>query len=263
MFADTHDFARKKTEGEPIVMTTCYDAWSAALLARSEVDAILVGDSAAMVMHGYDSTIPIDVEQMAIHVAAVRRGAPSAFIIGDMPFLSFRKGLEVSVAAVELLVKAGAQAVKLEGAKGNLSLVRHLVESGVPVMGHLGLTPQSVHALGGYRLQATSEKGAETLVQDAQALEEAGVFALVLEMVPSELAARVANDLQIPTIGIGAGAATDGQVLVLHDLLGMNPDWQPRFLRTYLDGAGLIVKAVDEYAASVHNRSFPGPDESF
>jgi len=263
MFTGTRDFARKKAEGEPIVLTTCYDAWSAALLARSDVDAILVGDSAAMVVHGHDSTIPIGVEQMSVHVAAVRRGAPEAFIIGDLPFLCHRKSLDTAVSAVEMLIKAGAQAVKLEGAKGNLSLVRHLVESGVPVMGHLGLTPQSVHALGGYRLQGTRDEEAEALFQDTLTLEEAGVFALVLEMVPAELAARVEAALKVPTIGIGAGGGTAGQVLVLHDLLGMNPNWHPRFLRTYLDGAGLIVSAVNDYASSVRDRSFPGPDESF
>ena len=263
MFSDTSDFAKKKAAAKPIVMTTCYDAWSAALLEKSEVDAILVGDSAAMVMHGHDSTIPIDVEQMAVHVAAVRRGAPEAYIIGDMPFLSHRKSLDAAVSAAEVLIKAGAQSVKMEGAMGNLPLIRHLVESGVPVMGHLGLTPQSVHALGGYRLQATSDEAADALGRDAHALEEAGVFALVLEMVPANLGARIEADLKVPTIGIGAGGGTGGQVLVLHDLLGMNPDWRPRFLRTYMDGAGLIVNAVNDFARSVRDRSFPGPDESF
>lgn len=263
MFKDTLDFARKKVEGEPIVMTTCYDAWSATLLATSDVDAILVGDSAAMVMHGHDSTIPIDIDQMAVHVAAVRRGAPCAFIVGDLPFLSFRKGTDEAVAAVEKLFRAGAQAVKLEGAKGNLTVVRHLVESGIPVMGHLGLTPQSVHALGGYRVQGTENDDAEALINDSQDLQDAGVFSLVLEMVPSELATRVESALEIPTIGIGAGVGTAGQVLVLQDFLGMNADWNPRFLRKYLDGASLIVDAVNDYAASVRDRSFPSEEESF
>jgi 3-methyl-2-oxobutanoate hydroxymethyltransferase len=257
------DFAKRKLEKRPIVMTTCYDAWSASLLARADVDAILVGDSAAMVMHGHDSTIPIDVLQMAVHVAAVRRGAPEAFVIGDLPFLAHRKGIDNTVSAAEALMKAGAQAIKLEGAKGNIESIRHLVESGVPVMGHLGLTPQSVHALSGYRLQAKNREDAVALEEDAQSLQEAGIFALVLEMVPAALARGLEAKLAIPTIGIGAGDGTGGQVLVLQDLLGMNPDWRPRFLRTYLDGAGLIVAAVNDYAHSVRAGEFPGPDESF
>lgn len=257
------DFERRKSEGIPISMVTCYDSWSAALIAETDIDCVLVGDSAAMVMHGHPTTIPADIEMMASHTSAVRRGMPEGFIVGDLPFLSFRKGLESTMESVEKLVRAGANAVKLEGASGNLQIIRHIVESGIPVMGHLGLTPQSVHGLGGFRVQGREDRVAEKLRSDALELEKAGCFSIVLELVPAVLAGEISRSLSIPTIGIGAGAEVDGQVLVLQDLLGMSSSFRPRFLRTWLDGAGLIRGALEAFHEEVVSGSFPGPEESY
>ena len=258
-----HDFAKRKREGVPISMVTCYDAWSAALIAETEIDCILVGDSLAMVVYGHDTTLPVEIDTMAAHTAAVRRGAPDAFVIGDMPFLSYRRGLESAVDNVAKLIRAGAQAVKLEGAAGNLELIRHLVESGVPVMGHLGLTPQSVHQLGGFKVQARSDEAAAALIEQAHELEEAGCFALVLEAVPAAVAAEVTAVLEIPTIGIGAGRHVDGQVLVLQDLLGITTAFRPKFVRTWLDGSTLIRDALQAYHRDVTDGSFPNGEESY
>lgn len=257
------DFAARKRDGVPISMVTCYDAWSAALIAQTGIDCVLVGDSLAMVVYGHDTTLPADVATMAAHTAAVRRGAPDAFIIGDLPFLSYRRGLGPAVDAAGDLMRAGAQAVKLEGAAGNLETVRHLVESGVPVIGHLGLTPQSVHRLGGFRVQARDDAAAARLLGDARDLERAGCFALVLEAVPSAVAAQVTAALAIPTIGIGAGSRVDGQVLVLQDLLGVTTAFRPRFVRTWLDGATLIREALDAYHRDVVAGTFPDDRESY
>jgi 3-methyl-2-oxobutanoate hydroxymethyltransferase len=224
---------------------------------------VLVGDSLAMVVYGHDSTLPADIDTMAAHTAAVRRGAPQSFIIGDLPFLSFRRGLESAVDAVGTLMRAGANAVKLEGAAGNLELVRHIVESGVPVMGHLGLTPQSVHRLGGFKVQARDAAAAAELLDDARALEGAGCFALVLEAVPAAVAGEVTAALAIPTIGIGAGPQVDGQVLVLQDLLGVTTAFRPKFVRTWMDGASLIREALAGFHRDVTTRAFPGTEESY
>jgi 3-methyl-2-oxobutanoate hydroxymethyltransferase len=260
---NVQDFASKKRDGVPISMVTCYDAWSAALIAETDIDCVLVGDSLAMVVYGHDTTLPVDIDTMAAHTAAVRRGAPKKFLIGDMPFLSFRRSLESSVDNVAKLMRAGAQAVKLEGAEGNLELVRHLVESGVPVMGHLGLTPQSVHRLGGFKVQARDDEAAARLLVHARELEEAGCFSLVLEAVPAAVAATVTEALEIPTIGIGAGAGVDGQVLVLQDLLGVNTAFRPKFVRTWMDGSTLIRDALQAYHRDVTERTFPNGEESY
>lgn len=260
---NVHDFARKKHEGVPISMVTCYDSWSAALIADTDIDCVLVGDSLAMVVYGHPTTLPADIHTMAAHTAAVRRGMPGKFLIGDLPFLSYRKGLEIAVDNVGKLMSAGANAVKLEGAEGNVELVRHLVESGVPVMGHLGLTPQSVHQLGGFKVQARSEEAAARLVEHARSLEDAGCFALVLEAVPAAAAGAVTRSLGIPTIGIGAGAEVDGQVLVLQDLLGVNTAFRPKFVRTWLDGSTLIRDALQAYHRDVTSRTFPNGEESY
>jgi len=244
-------------------MVTCYDFTSACIVQASGIDMVLVGDSAAMVMHGFDTTLPISVRQMARHVAAVRRGAPDKFIIGDMPFLSFRKGTGEAMNAVERLMKAGANAVKIEGIQGQEDLVRHIVDSGVPVMGHLGLTPQSVHQLGGYRVQGRSDESRERISRDALACERAGCFALVLECVPGSLAARITGSLTIPTIGIGAGRHTDGQVLVLQDMLGLNRGMKPRFVRRYADGYGIFLDALNHFAEDVKNGEFPASEERY
>jgi 3-methyl-2-oxobutanoate hydroxymethyltransferase len=224
---------------------------------------ILVGDSAAMVMHGHNSTLPIDIEMMAWHVAAVRKGAPTKFIVGDLPFLSYRKTLADTVEAVSRLMQAGAESVKLEGISGNEQTIKHIVESGVPVMGHIGLTPQSVNQLGGFHVQGGNDSDRQRLKKEALACQAAGCFALVLECVPETLAAEITAALSIPTIGIGAGAQTDGQVLVMQDLLGLNQDFKPRFVRRYLDGNRQWLDAFNRYARDVRDGSFPANEERY
>ena len=257
------DLPDRKQRKERIVMVTCYDYTSARIIQASDIDMILVGDSAAMVMHGHDSTLPISVEQVATHIAAVRRGAPDEIIVGDMPFLSFRKGLKNTMEAVEQLIKAGAQAVKLEGIQGQEKIIRHIVDSGVPVMGHLGLTPQSVNQMGGFRVQGRSEADRERIMREARACQESGCFALVLECVPETLAAEITQDLAISTIGIGAGSQTDGQVLVMQDLLGLSPDFKPKFVRTYMDGYSLYLDAFNTFAHDVRSGAFPCVNECY
>lgn len=258
-----HDFARFKADGRKISIVTAYDAWSARIIGRSSVDAILVGDSAAMVMHGHPSTLAATVGLMALHTRAVARAAAGQFLISDLPFLSFRKGIPAALTAVGALVTSGAQAVKLEGVDGHEDVVRHIVGSGVPVMGHIGLTPQSVNQFGGFRVQGRQEAERATLLRQAHALEDLGCFSVVLECVPAELAARITSELTIPTIGIGAGAATDGQVLVLQDLWGIDMGRAPRFVRRYVDGERILTNALNEYDTDVKERRFPGPEESY
>ncbi|MEX0324401.1 MAG: 3-methyl-2-oxobutanoate hydroxymethyltransferase [Puniceicoccaceae bacterium] len=257
------DFARFRAEGNPISMVTCYDAWSAKLIANSPIDAVLIGDSVAMVMHGYPDTVHATTEMMASHTAAVRRGIGDKFIVADMPFPEHRKGLVAAMECVDSLMKAGANAVKLEGAQGHLDVVSHIVQSGVPVMGHLGLTPQSVHQMGGYRVQGRDEAEARQMEQDAIALQEAGAFSLVLECVPAELAHRITDALDIPTIGIGSGVHCSGQILVLQDMLGMNLGFRPKFLRTYAEGGESIQQALLRYDADVKQGQYPSEKESF
>jgi 3-methyl-2-oxobutanoate hydroxymethyltransferase len=257
------DFQTYKARGEKIVMLTCYDYTSARIVQESDVDVILVGDSAAMVMHGYGTTIPADIEMMCRHIESVARGTKDKFIVGDMPFLSFRQSLSDNMRAVASVMKAGAQAVKLEGIEGNAETIAHIVSSGVPVMGHLGLTPQSVNQLGGFRVQGRGDGAAEKLKQEALACEQAGCFALVLECVPDDLATEISTSLNIPTIGIGAGAGTDGQVLVMQDLLGLSTDFKPKFVRNYIDGHSVLLEAFNAYANDVKNGNFPAPDESY
>jgi 3-methyl-2-oxobutanoate hydroxymethyltransferase len=258
-----HTFKKRKQQNQPVSMVTCYDNWSAKILNKSQIDCLLVGDSLAVVMHGFDSTVHATIEMMALHVAAVVRGAPDKFIIADMPFLSCSKGLEPTMNAVQTLMQAGAHAIKIEGADHQADLIKHIVEAGVPVMGHLGLTPQSIHNLGGHKVQAKAEKDALALVEDAKKLEDAGCFSLVLECVPNKVGDCVSQSLRIPTIGIGAGPHTNGQVLVLHDLLGVNPDFNPKFLRRYTDSHSLILHAVDQYHKDVIDRDFPQLEESY
>jgi 3-methyl-2-oxobutanoate hydroxymethyltransferase len=257
------DFAAAKAAGRKISMVTCYDAALARVLEATAVDCILVGDSAAMVMHGHPDTLAATVDLMAMHTAAVRRGAPTRFLIGDLPFLSFRKGVPAALDAVAALMRAGAQAVKLEGVAGHEEVIEAIVGSGVPVMGHLGLTPQSVNALAGFRVQGRSEDDAARIVDDAKRLEGLGCFSLVLECVPSRLAARITREISIPTIGIGAGIDCDGQVLVLQDLLGLSNGRRPKFLRTYLDGFGEVRDAVDRFDRDVKQGAFPAAAESY
>ncbi|MEI8348371.1 MAG: 3-methyl-2-oxobutanoate hydroxymethyltransferase, partial [Pseudomonadota bacterium] len=227
------DWQKKKKAKELISMVTCYDYWSARVLAKSKIDALLVGDSLAMVMYGHPNTLAADIPLMAQHTLAVKRGAPGKFVVADMPFLSFRKGIKSTMDAVEALMRAQANAVKIEGVLGHEKVISHIVQSGVPVMGHLGLIPQSIHQLGGYRVQGKKANNAPLLIDQAKCLEDLGVFALVLECLDEETANEISQSLSIPTIGIGAGRGADGQILVLHDLLGADPDFNPKYLKKF------------------------------
>ena len=257
------DFYKKKINAEKISLITCYDYSSARILSETRMDALLVGDSVAMTMHGYPDTLAATVEMMCIHTAAVRRGAPNKFIITDLPFLSFRKSLSNAVSAVQALMQAGAHAVKLEAASGNLKLIQHLVESGIPVMGHLGLTPQFINLLGGYKVQGKTDMSAERIKQDAILLQEAGCFAIVLESMPSLLATTITQALTIPTIGIGAGPHTDGQVLVWQDLLGLNVDFKPKFVKNFMNGTDEIKRAVEAYISAIKAVEFPHDEHCY
>ncbi len=257
------EFAQFKAEGRRISMVTAYDAWSARLVARSQVDAVLVGDSAAMVMHGHPTTLPATVELMATHTRAVANAIDEKLVITDLPFLSFRKGIAVAMKAVGSLMASGAQAVKLEGVDGHGDVIRHIVGSGVPVMGHIGLTPQSVNEFGGFRVQGRGDEAAERLLRQARALEDLGCFSIVLECVPAALATRITAAVALPTIGIGAGVGTDGQVLVLQDLWGVDRSHTPRFVRHYVDGESVLTDALDRYDADVKAQRFPTPEESY
>lgn len=258
-----HLFKRKKKDKASISMVTCYDAWSAKIINKTDIDCLLVGDSLAVVMHGFDSTVQATIEMMELHTAAVARGAPDKFVIADMPFLSCSKGLTAAMEAVQRLMQAGANAVKIEGADHQLPIIQHIVEAGVPVMGHLGLTPQSIHNLGGHRVQGKSQGDVDRILKQAKELELAGCFAVVLECVPNKLGDCVSRSLSMPTIGIGAGPHTDGQVLVLQDLLGADPDFSPKFLRRYSNIHDVVQGSVQGFHRDVDARSFPSAEESY
>ncbi len=253
----------KKLAGEKLAMLTCYDFSTASIMSQSEVEMILVGDSAAMVMHGENSTLPIDHQTIALHVSSVAKGAPNKFIIGDMPFLSYRKSLDENMSAVEALMKAGAHAIKLEGVNGNEDLIKHIVESGIPVMGHLGLTPQSVNQFGGFKVQGKSADAQARIIQEAKTLESLGCFSVVLECVPDELTQELVKHTTMITIGIGAGAAVDGQVLVLQDMLGYSSNFSPKFLRRYLNTEQLFLEAFNAYAKDVKAEQYPDESEQY
>ncbi len=244
-------------------MVTCYDYTFARLLSKSAVDGILVGDSAAMVIHGHASTLHATIDMMRLHTEAVVRGAPGKFVVADMPFLSFRKGVAAAMDSAHVLMTAGAHAVKLEGIDGHEDAIHRLVQSGIPVMGHLGLQPQSVHAYGGYRVQGKNDDSAREILRQATALEELGVFAIVVECIPAALADAVTGKVRVPTIGIGAGAGCDGQILVLQDLLGMNMDFHPKFVRPFADGARVVLDALARFDDEVKSGTFPGTAESY
>ena len=257
------EFQKKKNTSQKITMITCYDSSFAQLVGQSQVDAILVGDSLGQVMHGYDTTLKVSTNLMALHTRAVCAGAGEKLVVTDMPFLATRKGLKNTMDQVEKIMKAGAHAIKIEGASGHLELIKYIVESGVPVMGHLGLTPQSIHQLGGPKIQGKDEKTAEKIKKDSLDLQEVGCFSLVLECVPAKLSEKITKSLRIPTIGIGAGPATDGQILVLQDMLGMNKNFSPKFLKKFLDGADLITKALNHYVTDVSESKFPLKEHSY
>jgi len=254
-----------KGNGEKIVVLTAYDVLFARLVEEADVDLILIGDSLGQVVLGYPNTIPVTLEEMIHHGKAVRRGAPESFLVLDMPFLSYQVSSEDALRnAGRVLKETGVEAVKLEGGgAATCRSVETLVRAGIPVMGHLGLTPQSVHALGGYRVQGREEADAERIRVQARALEDAGCFGLVLELVPAELAGEISQDLSIPTIGIGAGPDCDGQVLVLYDALGLNAGFRPKFLKRFANLDEEVRKGLEKYVQEVRGGSFPGPDHSF
>ena len=255
--------AKVRNGADPLVMVTAYDAPGARIASEAGVDLILVGDSLAMVVLGYDDTLQVTIDDMAHHTAAVARAKPHALVVGDLPWLSYHVSPEDTVRNAATLIRAGAEAVKLEGGTKRIPMIEALVDAEIPVMGHLGLTPQSVHAMGGFKVQAKSSDAAMQLVADAKALEHAGCFSIVLEGVPSEVAAMVTEAVNVPTIGIGAGTDCDGQVLVYHDVLGIEDRMAPKFVRRYADVKGVSVAAIAAYAADVRIRSFPGPAESY
>ncbi len=260
----TTTFARMKREGEKISMLTAYDYTMASILDEAGVDSILVGDSASNVMAGWPTTLPISVDQMIYHGAAVVRAVRHALVVVDMPFGSYQSGIRDGVAnAVRIMKETLADAVKIEGGQEMIPTIRAIVEAGIPVVGHLGLTPQSINKFGGYGLRAKDEAEAAKLRADAEALESAGCFAIVLEKVPSALAAEVAAKSSVPIIGIGAGDKVDGQVLVGQDMLGMGTMFRPKFVRHYLNLHDEIADAVRRYSADVKNGSFPNADEQY
>ncbi len=252
-----HRLRSMREAGEKIAMLTAYDAASAALLEDCGVDCLLVGDSLGMVMQGHASTLPVSLEQMSYHVGCVARGAPRSWVLADLPFGSYQSDTAQAVRSAAALMQAGAQMIKIEGGGWTAPLVAALVERGIPVCAHLGLTPQSVHALGGYRIQGRDEQGAQTLLRHAAELGRAGAAMMVLELVPSDLAARVSADYPGITIGIGAGARTHGQVLVLHDMLDITLGAKPRFVRNFMLGADSIHAAVQAYVRDVKSGAFP------
>ena len=255
--------AARKGDGTPIVMVTAYDAPTARIVDRAGVDVILVGDSVANVVLGYDDTLQVTIDDMAHHVAAVARAKPSALVVGDLPWMSYHVSIEDTLKNAATLVRAGAGAVKLEGGHKRLDAVRAILDAEIPVMGHLGLTPQSVHALGGYKVQGKDLETAHAIVDDATELAEAGCFAIVLECVPDAVARLVTDTIAVPTIGIGAGRHCDGQVLVLHDLLGLEDRATPKFVRRYADLAATATDAVQRYADDVRSGRFPSSDETY
>jgi 3-methyl-2-oxobutanoate hydroxymethyltransferase len=255
--------AEMRARGEPIAMLTCYDASFAALLDSVGIDCLLVGDSLGMVVQGHSSTLPVTLDEMAYHTACVARAARYAWIVVDMPFGTCQGTPESALANAVRLMQAGAHMVKLEGGAWLAPTVETLVRAGIPVCAHLGLTPQSVHALGGYRVQGRDAQAADRLVADALALERAGATMLVLEMVPAALAETLTQRLAMPTIGIGAGAGCSGQVLVLHDMLDVYPGRRPRFVRNFMSGASSVREAVERYRDAVKARDFPAAEHSF
>ena len=264
MSVTVRDIQAFRERGERFAMLTAYDALSARLLDEAGIPLILVGDTLGMVMLGYEDTLPVTVDQMIHHTAAVRRGAPNAMVIGDMPFMSYQASVEEGFRnAGRFLKEAGADAIKLEGGGRVLDLVGRLTDGGIPVMGHLGLTPQSVNQFGGYRVQGRSDEQAHQIVKDAKSLEAAGAFALVLEAVPSEVAREVTDSLRIPTIGIGAGPHCSGQVMVFHDFLGITEGRAPRFVKRYASLADDIRDAAKAFSDEVASGVYPGPEHSY
>lgn len=260
----TQTVVEMKERGEKISMLTAYDFTMASIIDQAGIDIILVGDSASNVMAGYETTVPMTLEHMIYHTSCVVRGVYRALVIADLPFMSYQvTAKEALINAGRMMKEAGAHAVKMEGGKSIADTIHKIVDAGIPVMGHLGLTPQSIYKFGTYKVRATDEQEAEDLIRDAKLLEEAGCFSIVLEKIPAKLAERVSKELSIPTIGIGAGAGCDGQVLVIHDMLGLNKDFNPRFLRRYADLNGVMTGAVQQYIKDVKSKEFPNKEEQY
>ena len=260
----TQTVVEMKGNGKKISMLTAYDYTMAGIIDGAGVDVILVGDSASNVMAGFDTTVPMTIEHMIYHTSCVVRGVDRALVIADLPFMSYQvTAKEALINAGRMMKEAGAHAVKLEGGKPIAATVKRIVEAGIPVMGHLGLTPQSIYKFGTYKVRAKEEAEAEQLLKDARILEKAGVFSIVLEKIPAPLAKKVTESVTVPTIGIGAGPHCDGQVLVLHDMLGLNKDFSPRFLRRYADLHKSMTDAVQNYIKDVKSGDFPNEDEQY
>ena len=255
--------AQMKKDGQRITMLTGYDATFARLLDGAGIDMILVGDSLGMVVKGESNTLNVSIEQMAYHTAAVARGVSRAHVVGDMPFMSYQSNDDDALKNAARLLQSGASSVKLEGGSKIAKTVGRLVEAGIPVMGHVGLMPQSVHAMGGFVVQGKDPESRQRVFDDAVALQEAGAYAVVLKGIPEDLAREITETLNIPTIGIGAGNSCDGQVLVLYDLLGLNPDFTPKFVKKYVDGAAVVQDAVRSYVDEVRRQVFPDDDHTF
>ena len=259
----TLTFRQKKERGEPITMLTAYDYPTAMAVDKAGIDSILVGDSLAMVVLGYENTLPVTMEEMLHHARAVARGAKSALLVGDMPFMSYQVSVEEAARnAGRFLQQGGMDAIKLEGGRERADAIRAITGAGIPVMGHIGLTPQSVHQLGGFRAQGKTASAAKRLLEDAQALEEAGAFSLVLESVPARLAEVISKHISIPSIGIGAGTGCDGQVLVTHDLLGLFDRFTPKFVKKYTNLHETMHKAFTDYIDDVESKRFPAQEHT-
>lgn len=260
----TQTVVEMKKKGEKISMLTAYDFTMARIVDAAGIDVLLVGDSASNVMAGNETTVPITLENMIYHTQCVVRGVDRALVIADMPFMSYQvTPKEALTNAGRLMKEAGAHAVKLEGGRTVIDTIKKIVDAGIPVMGHLGLTPQSIYQFGTYKVRAKEQAEADQLIEDALKLQEAGVFALVLEKIPSRLSSKVTKQLHIPTIGIGAGQECDGQVLVVHDMLGMNKNFSPRFLRRYADVESVMTQAVQQYVKDVKTKDFPNEKEQY
>lgn len=260
----THVLSEMKRRGEKISMLTSYDYSMARIVDAAGIDVILVGDSASNVMAGNETTLPITLDQMIYHGASVVKGVKRALVVVDMPFGSYQgNSKEALASAIRIMKETAADAVKLEGGMEIVESVKRILSAGIPVMGHLGLTPQSIHKFGTYTVRAKQEAEAQKLIEDAHLLEETGCFAIVLEKIPAALAAQVSQELTIPTIGIGAGGGTDGQVLVIHDMLGINQEFSPRFLRRYADLYNVMNEAVSHYIADVKSGDFPNEKEQY
>lgn len=260
----TQTVVEMKQQGEKISMLTAYDFTMAQIIDQAGIEIILVGDSASNVMAGFETTVPMTLDHMIYHTSCVVRGVDRALVIADMPFMSYQvTAKEALINAGRMMKEAGAHAVKMEGGKPIIDTVKKIVDAGIPVMGHLGLTPQSIYKFGTYKVRATDEEEAQDLINDAKLLQQAGCFSIVLEKIPAKLAERVSKVLDIPTIGIGAGAGCDGQVLVLHDMLGLNKGFNPRFLRRYADLHSNMTDAVQQYISDVKSKDFPNDDEQY